>query len=98
MTVLGTALTPSATRALFLGAGELGKEVIIEMQRFGVEVIAVDRYPNAPGMQVAHRSHTINMLDPAELRRVIELEKPDFIVPEVEAIATTELVKLEKEG
>ena len=98
MTVLGTALTPSATRALFLGAGELGKEVIIEMQRFGVEVIAVDRYPNAPGMQVAHRSHTINMLDPKELRRVIELEKPDFIVPEVEAIATTELVKLEKEG
>ena len=98
MTVLGTALTPSATRALFLGAGELGKEVIIEMQRFGVEVIAVDRYQNAPGMQVAHRSHTINMLDPAELRRVIELEKPDFIIPEVEAIATTELVKLEKEG
>ena len=95
MTVLGTALTPSATRALFLGAGELGKEVIIEMQRFGVEVIAVDRYQNAPGMQVAHRSHTINMLDPAELRRVIELEKPDLIIPEVEAIATTELVKLE---
>ena len=98
MTVLGTALTPSATRALFLGAGELGKEVIIEMQRFGVEVIAVDRYPNAPGMQVAHRSHTINMLNPAELRRVIELEKPDFIVPEVEAIATDTLVELEKEG
>jgi len=98
MTKLGTALTPSATRALFLGAGELGKEVIIEMQRLGVEVIAVDRYQNAPGMQVAHRSHTINMLDPKELRRVIELEKPDYIVPEVEAIATTELVKLEKEG
>ena len=95
---LGTALTPSATKALFLGAGELGKEVIIEMQRFGVEVIAVDRYPNAPGMQVAHRSHTINMLDPKELRRVIELEKPDYIIPEVEAIATPELVKLEKEG
>lgn len=98
MTILGTALTPSATRALFLGAGELGKEVILEMQRFGVEVIAVDRYPNAPGMQVAHRSHTINMLDPKELRRVIELEKPDYIIPEVEAIATPELVKLEKEG
>ena len=98
MTKLGTALTPSATKALFLGAGELGKEVIIEMQRFGVEVIAVDRYRNAPGMQVAHRSHTINMLDAKELRRVIELEKPDFIVPEVEAIATPELVKLEKEG
>lgn len=98
MTTLGTALTPSAIRALFLGAGELGKEVIIEMQRFGVEVIAVDRYPNAPGMQVAHRSHTINMLDPKELRRVIELEKPDYIIPEVEAIATEELLKLEKEG
>ena len=98
MAVLGTALTPSATRALFLGAGELGKEVIIEMQRLGVETIAVDRYPNAPGMQVAHRSHTINMLDPKELRKVIEQEKPDYIVPEVEAIATTELVKLEKEG
>lgn len=98
MTTLGTALTPSAIRALFLGAGELGKEVIIEMQRFGVEVIAVDRYPNAPGMQVAHRSHTINMLDPKELRRVIELEKPDYIIPEVEAIATDELLKLEKEG
>lgn len=98
MTTLGTALTPSAVRALFLGAGELGKEVIIEMQRFGVEVIAVDRYPNAPGMQVAHRSHTINMLDPQELRRVIELENPDYIIPEVEAIATEELLKLEKEG
>ena len=98
MADLGTALTPSATRALLLGAGELGKEVIIEMQRFGVEVIAVDRYANAPGMQVAHRSYTINMLDPKELRRVIELEKPDFIIPEVEAIATPELVKLEKEG
>ena len=98
MTTLGTALTPSAIRALFLGAGELGKEVIIEMQRFGVEVIAVDRYPNAPGMQVAHRSHTINMPDPKELRRVIELEKPDYIIPEVEAIATEELLKLEKEG
>ena len=98
MADLGTALTPSATRALLLGAGELGKEVIIEMQRFGVEVIAVDRYANAPGMQVAHRSYTINMLDPKELRRVIELEKPDYIIPEVEAIATPELVKLEKEG
>lgn len=98
MTTLGTALTPSAVRALFLGAGELGKEVIIEMQRFGVEVIAVDRYPNAPGMQVAHRAHTINMLNPEELRRVVELEKPDYIIPEVEAIATEELLKLEKEG
>ena len=95
---IGTALRPSATKVLFLGAGELGKEVVIEMQRLGVEVIAVDRYENAPGMQVAHRSHTINMLDGAELRRVVELEKPDYIVPEVEAIATPELLKLEKEG
>jgi len=83
---------------LFCGAGELGKEVIIEMMRLGVETIAVDRYPNAPGMQVAHRSHVINMLDGAELRRVIELEKPDYIVPEVEAIATATLVELEQEG
>ena len=98
MTEIGTALTHSATKVLFLGAGELGKEVVIEMQRLGVEVIAVDRYANAPGMQVAHRSHVINMLDPQELRRVIELEKPDYIVPEVEAIATPELLKLEKEG
>ncbi len=98
MTTLGTALTKSAVKVLFLGAGELGKEVIIEMQRLGVEVIALDRYPNAPGMQAAHRSHTINMLDGAELRRVIELEKPDYIVPEVEAIATPELLKLEQEG
>ena len=95
---IGTALRPSATKVLFLGAGELGKEVVIEMQRLGVEVVAVDRYANAPGMQVAHRFHTINMLDAAELRRVVELEKPDFIVPEVEAIATPELLKLEKEG
>ncbi len=98
MTQLGTALTPVATRVLFCGAGELGKEVVIAMQRLGVEVIAVDRYPNAPGMQVAHRSHVVNMLDGAELRRVIELEKPDFIVPEVEAIATDTLAQLEKEG
>ncbi len=95
---IGTALTQSAYKVLFCGAGELGKEVVIAMQRYGVEVIAVDRYPNAPGMQVAHRSHVINMLDGAELRRVIELEKPDCIVPEVEAIATDTLVELEKEG
>ena len=98
MTTLGTALTSSAVKALFLGAGELGKEVIIEMQRLGVETIAVDRYANAPGMQVAHRSYTINMLDAAQLRQVIESEKPDYIVPEVEAIATPELLKLEQEG
>ena len=96
--MIGTALTPGATKVLFCGAGELGKEVVIAMQRLGVETIAVDRYANAPGMQVAHRSHVINMLDGAELRRVIELENPDFIVPEVEAIATDTLVELEKEG
>lgn len=95
---IGTALTPSACKVLFCGAGELGKEVVIAMQRFGVEVIAVDRYPNAPGMQVAHRSHVINMLDGSELRRVIEQERPDWIVPEVEAIATDTLVELEQEG
>ena len=95
---IGTALTASATKVLFCGAGELGKEVVIAMQRLGVEVIAVDRYANAPGMQVAHRSYVINMLDGKELRRVIEAEKPDFIVPEVEAIATPTLVELEKEG
>lgn len=98
MAIIGTPLSESATRVLFCGAGELGKEVIIEMMRLGVEVIAVDRYPNAPGMQVAHRSHVINMLDGAELRRVIELEKPDYIVPEVEAIATDTLVQMESEG
>lgn len=98
MAIIGTPLSESATRVLFCGAGELGKEVIIEMMRLGVEVIAVDRYPNAPGMQVAHRSHVINMLDGAELRRIIELEKPDYIVPEVEAIATDTLVEMESEG
>ena len=96
--MIGTALTPGATKVLFCGAGELGREVVIAMQRLGIETIAVDRYPNAPGMQVAHRSHVINMLDGAELRRVIELEKPDYIVPEVEAIATPTLMELEKEG
>lgn len=95
---IGTALTKSAYKVLFCGAGELGKEVVIAMQRLGVEVIAVDRYANAPGMQVAHRSHVINMLDGRELRQVIEQEKPDCIVPEVEAIATDTLVELEKEG
>ena len=95
---IGTALTPSAFKVLFCGAGELGKEVVIAMQRFGVETIAVDRYANAPGMQVAHRSHVVNMLDGAELRQVIEREKPDLIVPEVEAIATDTLLALESEG
>ena len=95
---LGSALSPCATKVLFCGAGELGKEVAIAMQRLGVEVIAVDRYANAPGMQVAHRAHVISMLDCEALRKVIEMEKPDYIVPEVEAIATDTLVELEKEG
>ena len=98
MAEIGTPLSSSATKVLFCGAGELGKEVIIEMMRLGVEVIAVDRYANAPGMQVAHRSYVINMLDGKELRAVIEKEKPNYIVPEVEAIATDTLVELEKEG
>lgn len=98
MTRIGTPLSASATRVMTLGAGELGKEVIIELQRLGVEVIAVDRYANAPGMQVAHRSHVINMLDGGELRRVIEAEKPDLVVPEIEAIATPMLVEMESDG
>ena len=86
MASIGTPLSTSATRVLFCGGGELGKEVTIELQRLGVEVIVVDRYDNAPAMQVAHRSHTISMLDGDALRAVIEKEKPDFIVPEIEAI------------
>lgn len=95
---IGTPLSPSATRVLLCGSGELGKEVVIELQRLGVEVIAVDRYADAPAMQVAHRSHVIDMLDGAALRAVIEREQPHFIVPEIEAIATATLVKLEGEG
>ncbi len=95
---IGTPLTGNATRVLLLGSGELGKEVAIELQRLGCEVIAVDRYANAPAMQVAHRSHVVNMLDAAALRQVIELEKPAYIVPEIEAIATAALVELETEG
>ena len=98
MALIGTPLTPSATKLMLLGSGELGKEVAIEAQRLGVEVIAVDRYPNAPAMQVAHRSHVVSMLDAAALRRIIELEKPHFVVPEIEAIATEELLALETEG
>ena len=98
MKPFGTPHTDTAIRAMLLGSGELGKEVAIELQRFAVEVIAVDRYANAPAMQVAHRSHVVNMLDGAELRRVIALEKPDLVVPEIEAIATPTLVELEKEG
>jgi phosphoribosylglycinamide formyltransferase 2 len=98
MAIIGTPLTSSATKLLLLGSGELGKEVAIEAQRLGVEVIAVDRYPHAPAMQVAHRSHVVSMLDAAALRRIIETEKPDFVVPEIEAIATEELLALEAEG
>jgi phosphoribosylglycinamide formyltransferase 2 len=96
--ILGTPLSPSATKVMLLGSGELGKEVIIALQRLGVEVIAVDRYANAPGHQVAHRAHVINMADGAALRALIEKEKPDLVVPEIEAIATDMLVQLEKEG
>ncbi len=98
MTTLGTPLSASATKVLLCGSGELGKEVVIELQRLGVEVVAVDRYDNAPAMQVAHRRHVISMLDGAALRKVIEEEKPDYIVPEIEAIATDTLVALEQEG
>ncbi|KAE9537103.1 phosphoribosylglycinamide formyltransferase 2 [Ursidibacter arcticus] len=98
MTTIGTPLTPKATKVMMLGSGELGKEVVIELQRLGVEVIAVDRYENAPAQQVAHRAYTISMLDGKALRELIEKEKPDFIVPEVEAIATDTLVELEQEG
>lgn len=95
---IGTPLTSSAIKVMLLGSGELGKEVVIEFQRYGVEVIAVDRYDHAPAMQVAHRSHTLSMLDGKALRTVIEKERPDFIIPEVEAIATDTLVELEREG
>ena len=98
MASIGTPFTSEATRVMLCGSGELGKEVVIELQRYGVEVIAVDSYENAPAMQVADRSHVISMLDGAALRRVIELEKPHFVVPEVEAIATNTLAELETEG
>lgn len=98
MVRIGTPLTPIARKALLCGSGELGKEVTIELQRYGVEVVACDRYENAPAMQVAHRSYVLNMLDGKRLREIIEAEKPDLIIPEVEAIATPTLVELEKEG
>lgn len=98
MTSIGTPLSGTATKVLFCGGGELGKEVVIELQRYGVEVIVVDRYENSPAMQVAHRSHAISMLDGAALREIIESEQPDYIVPEIEAIATDTLVELEAEG
>src|SRR3989338_5047664 len=94
----GTHNKPSSVKLLLLGSGELGKEVAIEAMRLGIEVIACDRYEGAPAMQVAHRSHVFNMRDGAMMRRVIEWEQPDFIVPEIEAIATETLVQLEKEG
>ncbi|WP_374380852.1 formate-dependent phosphoribosylglycinamide formyltransferase [Pseudomonas fluvialis] len=95
---IGTPLSPTATRVLLCGAGELGKELVIELQRLGCEVIAVDRYPDAPAMQVAHRSHVIDMLDAESLRAVVENEQPHYIVPEIEAIATATLLELETEG
>ena len=98
MTRLGTALRPAATRVMLLGSGELGKEVAIECQRLGIEVIAVDRYADAPAMHVAHRSYVINMLDGDALRELITREKPDFVVPEIEATATETLITLEQEG
>ena len=98
MATIGTPLSSSATKVMLLGSGELGKEVVIELQRLGCEVIAVDRYANAPAMQVAHRHHVVSMLDGEALRRIIELEKPDRIVPEIEAIATDTLLALENEG
>ena len=98
MVRLGTPLSPSATRVMLLGAGELGKEVIIALQCLGVETIAVDRYADAPGMQVAHRSHVVTMTDGPSLRAVIELERPHLVVPEIEAIATDTLLEIENEG
>ena len=95
---IGTPLSPSATRVMLLGSGELGKEVAIELQRYGAEVIAVDRYENAPAMQVAHRSHVIAMTDGAALKALVEKERPHLIVPEIEAIATDMLAEIEAEG
>jgi len=98
MMTLGTPLSPAAVKVMLLGSGELGKEVTIELQRLGVEVIAVDRYANAPAMQVAHRSHVIDMTDARALRAVVEKERPHLLVPEIEALATAELVEIEKAG
>ena len=98
MTNIGSINTVVGKKALLLGSGELGKEVAIELQRFGIYVVACDRYADAPAMQIAHSSHVFNMLDANALRKVIEDERPDYIIPEVEAIATSELVRLESEG
>lgn len=95
---IGTALTPGATRVMLLGSGELGKEVVIALQRYGTEVVAVDRYANAPGQQVAHRAHVIDMTDAAALKRLVEQERPHLIVPEIEAIATDALAEIEAAG
>src|SRR5689334_21971791 len=95
---IGTPHSPSATRVMLLGSGELGKELIIALQRLGVEAIAVDRYANAPCHQVAHRAHVIAMTDPAALRRLIEQEHPQFVVPELEAIASDALAAVERDG
>src|SRR5512142_1875082 len=95
---IGTPLSPSATKVMLLGSGELGKEVIIALQRLGVEVVAVDRYANAPGMQVAHRAHVIDMTDAVALRALIDAERPHLIVPEIEALATGVLAEVEREG
>src|SRR5689334_22046694 len=95
---LGTPLSPAAIRVMLLGSGELGKEVVIELQRLGVETIAVDRYPNAPAAQVAHRAHVVDMTDARGLRAVVEKERPHFLVPEIEALATDELVRIEDDG
>ncbi|HUO88977.1 MAG TPA: NAD-dependent epimerase/dehydratase family protein, partial [Rhizomicrobium sp.] len=94
----GTPLTEGAARVMLLGAGELGKEVVIELQRLGVETIAVDRYADAPAQQVAHRAHVIDMTDARALRALVEKERPHLIVPEIEAIATDELVRIEEAG
>lgn len=98
MAKIGSIKGKSGRKAMLLGSGELGKEVAIELQRLGIEVVACDKYPGAPAMQIAHRSHVFNMLDGAELRRIVEEERPDHIIPEIEAIATPTLVELEKEG
>ena len=96
--IIGTPLSPAATKVMLLGSGELGKEVIIALQRLGIETIAVDRYANAPGHQVAHRAHVVNMADGAALRKLIEQEQPQLIVPEIEAIDTNMLVEIERMG
>ena len=98
MTTLGTPLSPHATKVMLLGSGELGKEVLIALQRLGVETIAVDRYEHAPGQQVAHHARTITMSDPAQLKALIEAERPHLVVPEIEAIATPMLEELEAAG